>query len=90
MHLQSCVFDTEYDPGTSPLTRFCAIPIDLAFVNKYANGEAPHLNSGDMIFVVLAKVDGHDLITEDHAMLREAKRLGVAAYRIEESLNKAV
>jgi predicted nucleic acid-binding protein len=66
------------------------VPIDLAFVNKYATGEAPDLRSGDMIFVVLAKVDGLDLITEDDKMLKEAKRLGVSAYRIAEYLSSCV
>jgi predicted nucleic acid-binding protein len=63
------------------------VPIDLAFVTKYVRGEVPDLKSGDMIFVMLAKVDGLDLITEDGRMISEARRLGTSAYTIGEYLS---
>lgn len=52
------------------------VPIDLVLVTEYAIEEVPDLKSGDMTFVMLAKMDGLDLITEDDRMLNEAKRLG--------------
>jgi hypothetical protein len=42
-----------------------------------------------MIFVLLAKVDNMDLITEDDQMYKEAQKLGVSVYRIKEYCNAA-
>jgi hypothetical protein len=66
--------------------RVTSIPIDIGFVNKYARGDVPDLSAGDMIFVMLAKGEALDLVAEDHKMLREARKLGVAAYGIREYL----
>ncbi len=74
---------TESITEDRPLT--CTyVPIDMAFVDRYTTGEMPDLESGDMIFVMLAKVDHLDLITEDRTMLKEARKLGVNAYTIAE------
>jgi len=70
---------------SSPL-KLVPVPIDINFVEKCATGEAPDLNAGDMIFVVLARAERHGLVTEDGNMLKEARRLGVSAYRISEYL----
>ena len=86
------VTGTPLKPGNAiteaaPL-RFKQVPIDLAFVHKYATGEAPDLKSGDMIFVVFAKAEGFDLVTADDRMYKEARRVGVSAYKPDEYLAK--
>ncbi|MDA2935402.1 hypothetical protein MYX82_13850 [Acidobacteria bacterium AH-259-D05] len=60
------------------------VPIDQAFITKYMVDEIPDLKSGDMIYVVIARVDGQDLITEDKKMYAEAKRLGVSVFTAQE------
>jgi predicted nucleic acid-binding protein len=65
---------------------FQTVPIDQAFITKYMINEVPNLSAGDMIFVVFAKVDKLDLVTEDGRMYQEARRLGVSVYTIDQYL----
>jgi predicted nucleic acid-binding protein len=66
--------------------KFTLVPIDQKFLDRHLIGEMPDLESGDMIFVLLALHDALDLVTEDKKMLREARRMGASVFTTSEYL----
>ena len=56
------------------------IYIDKEFIQKYKMADIPYLKAGDHIFVAIAKLDGHTLITSDAQMIAVAKRCGVRVF----------
>jgi len=69
------------------------IHIDKEFILRYRMAEIPYIKAGDHIFVAVAKLDGHTLITSDSKMLEVARQCGVRAFHprelVEESENGA-
>jgi len=61
-----------------------AVPIDQAFLDHYPTGDQPHLKSGDLLYLAMAKADKVPLITEDQGLYDKAHEAGVAVFRISE------
>ena len=61
-----------------------AVPIDDAFLDHYATSDLPHLKSGDLLYLAMAKADKVPLITEDQGLYDKAREAGVAVFRISE------
>lgn len=64
------------------------IHIDKDFILKYGNIDIPYTRAGDHIFLVVAHVNGYELVTWDQGMTKVAKGLNVAVYSPSEYLGK--
>lgn len=53
------------------------IHIDEKFISKYAMIDMPYTKAGDHIFIVVAKVNGYELITSDTKMYKISKEIGI-------------
>ena len=56
------------------------IHIDDHFIEKYKMIDIPYIKAGDHIFVVVAKVNDHPLVTNDKKMHKVASSCGVRVF----------
>jgi predicted nucleic acid-binding protein len=61
-----------------------AVPIDHVFLDLYTTRGLPHLKSGDLPYLAMAKADKVPLITEDQELYDKAHEAGVAVFKISE------
>lgn len=66
------------------------IPIDADFIKKYQMADIPYTRAGDHIFVVIAKVNGYPLVTNDLGMIEVARQCGVQVFSPKEYADKLV
>jgi len=66
------------------------IPIDADFIKKYQMADIPYTKAGDHIFVVIAKVNGYPLVTNDLGMITVAQQGGVQVFSPKEYADKLV
>lgn len=66
------------------------IHIDAAFIKKYQMVDIPYTKAGDHIFVVIAKVNGYPLVTNDLGMIKVARQCGVQVFSPKEYADKLV
>jgi predicted nucleic acid-binding protein len=59
---------------------FQSVHIDQKFIDRYAKADIPHYGAGDHIFLAMAKIDGHVLVSYDEQMIRVAKNSGIHAF----------
>jgi hypothetical protein len=55
--------------------------MDMAFIGKYAKADIPYYKSGDHIFMAIAKIDGHVLVTYDAGMIEASKACGIGVFK---------
>lgn len=56
------------------------IHIDDKFIAKYGNIDIPYAGAGDHIFLVVAHVNGYELVTWDQGMAKVARELNIDVY----------
>jgi hypothetical protein len=56
------------------------IHMDMDFINTYAKADIQYYKSGDHIFMAIAKIDGHVLVTYDAGMIEASKACGIRVF----------
>jgi len=56
------------------------IHIDEKFIGKYGNVVIPYVKGSDYIYLVVASVNGYDLVTRDDRMLKVGREIGVRTW----------
>lgn len=62
------------------------IHIDKEFIEKYAMVDVPYTKAGDHMFIVVAKVNGYELITSDQKMYDISKSININVFKPREYL----